>query len=91
MFVGLGASDQVATQCDKLLQSLLPTKVAALNAQGFGLIPQAHACDTCDYGTFEPELTELFEIGSKNVLLDGALQINGAIFQTTTEDFLLVF
>ena len=37
--------------------------------------------------TFEPELTELFEIGSKNVLMDGALQINGAIFQTTTEDF----
>ena len=68
-------------------ESLTPTKVAALNAQGFGLIPQAHACDTCDYGTFEPELTELFEIGSKNVLMDGALQINGAIFQTTTEDF----
>ena len=68
-------------------ESLTPTKVAALNAQGFGLIPQAHACDTCDYGTFEPELTELFEIGSKNVLMDGALQINGAIFQTTTENF----
>ena len=68
-------------------ESITPTKAAAMNAQGFALVPQAHACDTCDYGNFQPEITELFEIGSKNVLMDGALQINGAIFQTTTENF----
>ena len=62
-------------------ETLTPTKVAALNAQGFGLVPQAHACDTCDYGNFEPELTELFEIGSKNVLLDGAYKLMVQFFK----------
>ena len=64
-------------------ETLTPTKVAALNAQGFSLVPQAHATEGADYGNFEPEITELFEIGSKNVLMDGALQINGCLLYTS--------
>jgi outer membrane receptor protein involved in Fe transport len=31
-------------------------------------------------GTFEPEFVDAFEIGSKNILLDGTLQANGTLF-----------
>ena len=46
--------------------TLTASRVAALNAQGFALVPQAHATEGSDFSTFDPELTELFEIGSKN-------------------------
>jgi iron complex outermembrane receptor protein len=66
------------------------SKVTEMNAKGFALAPQAHACEGakgCGFGVFEPEVTELIELGSKNTFMDGSLQINGAIFQTTTENF----
>ena len=68
-------------------ETLTASRVASLNAQGFPVTQQAHACEGCDYGNFDPELTEMFEIGSKNSFLNDTLQINGAIFQTTTEGF----
>ena len=67
--------------------TLTASRVADLNAQGFALVPQAHAREGSDFSVFDPELTELFEIGSKNTFLDGSLQVNGAVFQTTTEGF----
>ena len=68
-------------------ETLTAARVASLNAQGFPVTQQAHACEGCDYGNFDPELTEMFEIGSKNSFMNDTLQINGAIFQTTTEGF----
>ncbi len=68
-------------------ETLTAERVASLNAQGFAVTQQAHACEGCDYGNFDPELTEMFEIGSKNSFMNDTLQINGAIFQTTTEGF----
>ena len=68
-------------------ETLTASRVASLNAQGFPVTQQAHACEGCDYGNFDPELTEMFEIGSKNSFMNDTLQINGAIFQTTTEGF----
>ena len=68
-------------------ETLTAERVASLNAQGFPVTQQAHACEGCDYGNFDPELTEMFEIGSKNSFMNDTLQINGAIFQTTTEGF----
>ena len=67
--------------------TLTASRVADLNAQGFSLVPQAHAREGSDFSVFDPELTELFEIGSKNTFLNGSLQVNGAVFQTTTEGF----
>lgn len=65
-------------------------KVTEMNAKGFALVPQAHACagsKGCGFGVFEPEVTELVELGTKNTFLNGTLRVNGAIFQTTTENF----
>ena len=44
------------------------TKVNEMNAQGFALAPQAHACEGtkgCGFGVFEPEVTELVELFSQ--------------------------
>ena len=68
-------------------ETLTASRVASLNAQGFPVTQQAHACEGCDYGNFDPELTEMFEIGAKNSFMNDTLQINGAIFKTTTEGF----